>query len=415
MDRALDHEVIRARRLKRWGFRLGAAVPLVLAVVVLPGWLRPSVRRDEIRTARVERGDIEATIHASGIVVPAVERVVASPLEGRVVRKLLQPGAILKAGDPILELDTSGAVLEMDKTTESLAQNANDQAQRRLQMNNRVAALDRKSETQKLDLEMAENRLRQIRALFKEGLASEDMRNESEVAVRKATIQVQQIGEEVLAEKEAFAADMERLQLNQRILSRERDQRRRELDFAATRAEGPGVLTWVIDDDGAVVRRGEILARVADLASFRVEATVSDAYADRLKPGQPVHVLAGEQSLQGTVATILPTIENGALKFTVDLQEASHAGLRHNLRVDVLVVTGFRPQVLRIPRGPFLTGGGDQFQVFVIRGGKAIRTDIRLGLTGHQFVELAEGPEEGEEIILSDLRDLLYARQIRVK
>lgn len=415
MDRVLDPHIIRTRLLRRWGIRGITLLPVLVILTLAPGWFRPSVHRNEIRTGRVERGDIEATVRASGTVIPAVERVVASPLEGRVVRVLLQPGAVVKTGDPILELDTSSALLELEKTTENLAQNTNDQAQRRLRLNNSVAALERLRETQQLDLEMAQNRLSQIRTLFKEGLASGDMLSEAEVAVRKATIQLQQSAEEIQAEKGTFEADMERLRLNQRVLARERNQKQHELDLAATRAERPGVLTWVINDAGAVVRKGEVLARVADLASFRVEATVSDAYAEKLKPGQPVHVLVGEQTLEGALATILPTIENGALKFTVDLKNPSHAGLCHNLRVDVLVITGFRPQVLRIPRGPFLTGGGDRFQVFVIRGGKAFRTDIRLGLMGHQFVELAEGAGEGEEIILSDLRDVLYAKQIRVK
>ena len=176
-----------------------------------------------------------------------------------------------------------------------------------------------------------------------------------------------------------------------------------------------GAITYPWKADGATVGTGEVLARIADLDSFRVEASVADAYASRLEVGRPVRVLIDDEPLPGRVSGILPTIESGAVRFTVDLDEPSHPGLRHNLRVDVLVVTGFRADVLRAPRGPYIQGGGDEHQVFVVRGDRARRTDIRLGLIGHEFYEIVEGLEEGDEIVLSDMRDYLHAREVRVK
>ena len=104
-----------------------------------------------------------------------------------------------------------------------------------------------------------------------------------------------------------------------------------------------------------------------------------------------------------------------ALKFTVDLANAAHPALRHNLRVDVLVVTGFRPGVLRVPRGPYIRGGGELHQVFVVRGNRAVRTDVRLGLIGHEYYELVDGLVEGDEIIVSDMSRRLHAEQIRLR
>jgi HlyD family secretion protein len=277
-----------------------------------------------------------------------------------------------------------------------------------------VAGLERRTETQRLDLEIAQYRLSQHRKLHAEGLTAEDVLRESEVAVKKATIQLKQLEDEVLDARASHGADIERLELDARIVRRELEDTERQLELAMTRAESPGVLTWVIDQAGATVRKGDVLARVADLKSFSVEASVSDAYAGRLEIGQAVHVLVGEQSLTGRLSTILPTIEDGALKFTVELEAASHTALRHNLRVDVLVVTGFRADVLRVPRGPYIRGGGDTHQVFVVRGDRAVRTDVRLGLVGHEYYELLEGLVEGDEIIVSDMHKRLHAREIRV-
>jgi HlyD family secretion protein len=415
MDRELDIRTRRARTFRRAGGGLAALGAIGALLVLGPGWLRPSVRRSNVRISAVERGDLEATLRASGIVVPAFERVLSSPVDARVLRKLKQPGAVLEAGDAILELDTTATRLEIEKIEERLAQNENERTQRRLETENEIAGLEREIETQKLELEIARYRLSQNRKLYDEDLVSEERFKESEVTVKKTEIRLRQLDEEILAARETHKAQVERLDLDAGILRRELEDKLRQLDLAMTRAEGAGVLTWVVDEAGSTVRSGDLLARIADLGSFRVEATISDAYAPRLEVGQAVHVVAGEDSIPARLSRILPTIENGAVRFDVDLEDPSHPRLRHNLRVDVMVVTGFKANVLKIPRGPYIQGGGVQHQVFVVRGDRAARTEVRLGLLGYEFYEVLEGLDEGDEVIVSDVRRKLHATEIRVK
>ena len=84
--------------------------------------------------------------------------------------------------------------------------------------------------------------------------------------------------------------------------------RARQLDLASPRADRAGVLTWVITEEGVSVTKGQALARVADFASFRVDANVSDVHAKRLVVGQPATVRIGDERLDGTVAAINPTV-----------------------------------------------------------------------------------------------------------
>ena len=94
--------------------------------------LRPAVRRDRIRTVRVETGPLDASLTASGTVVPAIEHVISSPIDARVLAVLRQVGDQLKAGDPIVRLDTSASELEAEKMRQSIAIKGNEQAQTRL-------------------------------------------------------------------------------------------------------------------------------------------------------------------------------------------------------------------------------------------------------------------------------------------
>jgi len=72
MDRELEASY-RYRRLGRraaWG--LGGIALCMAILVLLPGWLRPSVARAEIRTGRVDRGPVEGIVEANGVVHAAL-------------------------------------------------------------------------------------------------------------------------------------------------------------------------------------------------------------------------------------------------------------------------------------------------------------------------------------------------------
>ena len=164
------------------------------------------------------------------------------------------------------------------------------------------------------------------------------------------------------------------------------------------RSDRDGVLTWVVAETGATLRRGDVLARVADLSSFRVVATISDVHASRLAAGMPARVkLDDATTVGGTISSIDPRIENGTVRFWVDLDAASHPKLRNNLRVDVYAVTGARGNVLQVRRGSL--GDADRDGVFVVRGDTAVRVPVRFGLGGEENVEIVEGLREGDEVI----------------
>lgn len=98
----------------------------------------------------------------------------------------------------------------------------------------------------------------------------------------------------------------------------------RELELAGIRADRAGVLTRVTPEEGATVQRGDFLARIADLDSFRVEATVSDVYAALLTEGMPVRVAVDGEPLarecqvsRTTVEGYLGVLEDLVLAFRV--------------------------------------------------------------------------------------------------
>jgi HlyD family secretion protein len=418
MDRALDPEVIRSGRRRRFGIGLGAVAVVVGGFALLPGLLRPSVRREALRTARVERGAVEAVLQASGNAVPALERALSSPVDARVERILRRAGEAVSAGDEIVVLDTAAARLDLGRLDDRVAQKESEERQARLALDLELESLAGRAESQRLEASVARYRAEQHKKLRAEGLTSDEALRTSEVEAQKAAIEVEQAERAIAAARSAGAARVDGLALDLGILRKERDEARRLLEQSTARAERDGVVTWVVPQEGATVRRGEVVARVADLGSFRVEATISDVHSARLAVGLPARILLGDahrggQTLAGRVASVNPTIENGVLRFTVELDDPKTAALRNNQRVSVAVTSGHAERTLRVARGSFVEDGGES--LFVVDGGRAVRRPARLGYDVVEIVETPGGPREGDEVILSDLKEYAGLDELRLR
>lgn len=414
MDRDIATEVRRRRVVRR-----AAAVVIALAAIgfsfaATVQWLRPSIRRTDIQTARVVRGAVDATVEASGIVMPEVEQVVSSPVEARVLGVRRRAGDRVRAGDELLTLDTSSTRLDVARLDERIAQKENEAAQLRLRIEENLATLRAQLEQERLDAKIVHLKDDQTHRLRGEGLVSEQDMLLASTAAQKSEITLRQVGENLARAQRTAEAQLAAAALDVSLLRRERDESRRLLDLAMMRAERDGVVTSIVQDEGTTVRRGDVLARIADLSSFRVVATVSDLYVPRLAPGMRARVKVDDAtSVFGSVVAIDPRIENGVAKIHIALDPGAHAKLRNNLRVDVFIVTGRRGGILTVRRGAL---GEEQHEdVFVVRGDRIVRTSVRFGLVGDENVEVVSGAAEGEEIVISNTSDYEGIREIRLK
>lgn len=414
MDRPIETSVRRRAQLRRWLPALAVIVLLASGLVWGADLLRPSVRRDRVRTTRVESGPLEASLTASGTVVPAIEHVISSPIDARVLAVLRRVGDQLTGGDPIVRLDTSDSELVAEKLRQNIALKNNEQARTRLTLESQLIELDGQITSKDLELQALKAALASNQALAKEGLLSQEALRESELKAAQAAVDLGRLRQSRINAEATNRAQLDGLTLEMQSLRAEDAQQRRLLELTTTKSDRDGVLTFVLDEEGALVRKGDVVARVADLTAFRVEATTSDVNASRILTGQPVSVRLDNLVTTGRVSVVEPQMQNGALRFEVALDEPDATWLRSNLRVDVQVITDRKPRVLRVARGPFAQGGGAQ-HVFVLRNDRAYRTPVRLGVSNFDWFEVVEGLAAGDEIIASDMRDYESAPELRVK
>jgi len=401
MDLALDPGIIKRRQRHQV-----LVIAALLATLCLAAWginrlVGPSVEASGLMLAQVRVGNIANTINASGIVIPVHEELVSSPIQTHVAKVHAKLGQQVRAGELLLELDERAVVLAIDSIREQLAQQENRIAALTLELSQKRKQTASAIELLQLDLEAARVRLARSQTLRKAGGVSAEDLLTAELNVRRIEIQLRQQREQIDDNQRVTSINIEGARLQKNILQKQLAQQQQLSGQTRVRAPFAGMLTQLMDEEGASVGNGQLVAKVSELNNYKVEASLSDFHARALGAGQAVLVEQGNVRLAGRVQTILPEIQNGTVKLLVTLAEPNHAMLRNKLRVEVNIVTEQKSHTLLADAGPAFNGRGPQ-EIFVVRDGVARKTTLDIGASDGKSVEILSGARAGERLIISD-------------
>lgn len=415
MDVDISTDEYRKRKKKNW-------IIAVISLIVLTGliWafgfgLQPSIKRSAIRTALAETGDIENTLSASGEVQPEFEQVIISPITATIQQILLDAGSTVKTGDKILELDKESTQLSFDKQTDQLELKKNGIAKLKLDLDKSFFDLKINDSIQAMEISSLRADLENAKRLEKAGGGTRESIETAQMKLRIAELKKKQLENDIKVKQQTMNMDIRESELSAQIQAKDLQEFQSKLKKAHIVASRNGVLTYVNKNLGSKVNEGEVLARLADLGSFRVTGTISDTYADQLKLGMAAVVKINDVQLRGTLTNIEPSVQNNALSFELELVEPSNALLRPRLHVEVFIITAARTNIIRVANGPAFKGAQVQ-DIFILKAdGNAERRTITTGLSSFDFIEIEQGIQAGETVIISDLSMYKNVNVLKVK
>jgi HlyD family secretion protein len=339
--------------------------------------------------------------------------VVSSPGASRVARVLAKPGQQVKQGELLLELDDREIRLTLESLKEQLAQQENKIVGLGLDMDQKLKQIRSAIELLEIDLQASRALRERNRKLRESGLVSGQDLLSSELNVQRNEVQLRQQRELSEDTRRVTASGIAAAKLQAEILQKQIARQEGLLQQTRVAAPFSGMLTSLVEEEGASVAAGQLVARVSELNNYRVEATLSDFHARLLAAGQPVRVEQNGEVLPGRVHTILPEIQNGTIKLLVDLDQPHNPQLRNKMRVDVNVVTARLANVLVIDSGAAFNGKGRQ-PVFAVRGGTARKALLTLGASDGKVVEVVDGAQPGDRFIVSDTSNFRDLDNIRI-
>ncbi len=408
MDTPISSLEKRKYNLRQWFKYLFILALIIAGIFLLRNLLKTEVKKEDFIFAYVERGDMENTISASGMVIPSFEQQINAPVSTEIKQIHLNSGTRVEPNDLILSLDDEYINLEFASLKDQLELKKNNITKLKLEYHKDLKELDYEDQIKGLRLSSLEASLTDMQRLKTIGSATQEEVEQAALNVQIEKLEKKKLENQLNFRKKVISSDERNLELEVLIQDKKLRELSRKLQETAVRAPRGGVITWVNENIGQKVNEGDPLVRIANLESFRIEATCSDRYSNLIKVGMPVKVRVNRTMIEGVINSILPAVENNTIAFVVLLNESNHQDLRPNMRVEVFIISDKKEDVVKVRNGSAFTGGVEQ-EVFVVEGSKAIKRKVKIGLTNTEFVELrGENIQPGEQIIISDMQDFIH-------
>lgn len=365
----------------------------------------PSVNRATVWMDGVKRGEMIRQVRGPGTleVLPEAITWVAARTRGRIDRRVLLPGVevepdtiILELSNPELEQELRDAeyqlraqqaeLADLRVTVESQLLNqqsmattvASDYRQAQLQ-----AEADTRLHAEKLIGELIVKRS-QVRA---EELATRNEIEQQRLEIATASVDAQ------LAAKRATVEQFRALY----------NLRRSQKAALTVRAGISGVLQEVPVEVGQEVTPGANLARVAQPDKLKAQLRIAETQAKDIEVGQKAIIDTRNGVIQGKVIRIDPAVQEGTVTVDVELIGELPKGARPDLSVDGTIELERLDDVLYVGR-PAYGQAESTIGLFKLLddGETAVRTQVRLGRSSVNTIEVIQGLNEGDQVILSD-------------
>jgi RND family efflux transporter MFP subunit len=312
--------------------------------------------------ARAEKRDLDFKVEVSGDVTPAFQLDVKAEVGGKLKSLNVEPGAVVKAGDLVVEVD------DRDLQTE------------------RESALT-EIEGAKLQVEKNRRNFERAKDLFESKLISREVYDN--------------LSSEFALAENSLVKSERRLQLVE-------DRLRKTKVLAPM--DGTVLTVPVIEGQvviaAASVNSGTTLMTIANLTKLLVETHINQVDVARLEMDQKVKLRAEsfkDMLMEAKISFIAPvaTVKNNVKGFQVQaLIETPSDRLRPGMTVMMTVPIASASGAVSVPIGAVFKGAGNARVVYVRNGDSTEKREVKVGVTNLDYAQILNGVEPGEQILL---------------
>ena len=409
-------------KMIRRGLIATTGLILVAGITVAVSRLQPAAPGVDRRTLwldKVKRGPMLREVRGVGTLVSEDILWVPAVVQGRVLQILVEPGAPVEPNTVLLELHNPELVLELfnakteweSTVTRQAAQKVDLQSgllQKKADLVGRQAIYDQA----KLQLEVDEKE-------FQGDLISLQRITLSRASVKQAE-DLLRINQQCLEmyEKETIPAQLAETEAAVRKAKSLLDLKDKQVQSLHVRAGMAGVLAQIPNkiELGQSVSPSTIVAKITNPKKLKAQLKVPEAQARDVTLGLMAEVDTHHGTVMGKVSRIDPTVMEGNVTVDVSLGASLPQGARPDLSVVGTITIEKLDDVLNVGRPVFASSEGPSELFKVVDDGRyAIRSRVQFGRTSVSTIEVLEGLQVGDEIILSDMSQWDGTDRIRLK
>jgi len=402
MDRQIEKKKWPPRKIAAVA---GAAVFVLVVLYLLLFQFSGStlnVDTERITVSTVARGPFLEFIPQQGTVMPIMRYSLETTEGGRVEKRFLEAGTMVKAGDPIVQLVNTNLLLDIMWRDTDFVQQSNALRQTRLNMEQYRQGLRQEMNQVENDLAKQKTTYERYRKLHENQLVSdlefERIRLDYEYQVRNRDIVAESQKKELEYREEQISSLEDQLRRMEANLKTSKQ----KLDDLIIRAPIAGQLTLLDAEIGAFKNPGENIGQIDDLNAYSVRALIDEHYITRVEAG-----LKGEFDLAGKgydlkVRRVFPAVRDNRFEVDFDFVGEAPPDLRRGQTLHIRLQLGDVAEAVLLARGGFWEAtGGNWVYKLDASGKKALKHPVRLGRYNPEVYEVLEGLEPGDKVITS--------------
>ncbi len=364
----------------------------------------PNAEKGEVWMDTVKRGQMLREVRGLGSLVPEEILNIPAPYDGRVVRRYMLPGVnvtedtlLVELRNPDMEQQELDAQLNVQTAESDLANLKANIERDRLAQRSTLAQIEANYKNAKARSERDE-------VLFKQGLLLQLDYNTSKINYEQLSTQYTVAQEQGKALEQSLAAQLKAKEVSVQQLRNLAQLKREQLDLLKVRAGVAGVLQEVLVQPGSRVGPGTNLAVVVQPKRLKAELKVPETQAKDVQIGQLASIDTRNGVIAGRVSRIDPAVREGSVVVDVRLEGALPPGARPDLSVDGTIQIEKLDNVIYVgkPTNAAENGMTELFRVSA-DGKEATRQKVKLGRSSVNTIEVLEGLQVGDRVILSDM------------
>ena len=389
---------------KRHQRLLIVAAGVVVLLVMLTVWLlrfsgiNSSVDRARLTLATVERGLFVRDVAADGQVVAASSPTLYA-IESGIIALRVHAGDAVKKGEVLAVIDSPALTAKLSQEQATLESMRVDWQRSQMDAASKLRQLTDAFDQAKVDRSTAQRESERSRKAFELGsyselaaLKAQDALEKADFTFRQARADFESAPKQTQFDVSSKKSLFDRQQLVVTDL-------RRQVDALQVQSPVDGRVGQVQVAERASVAKDAPLLSVIDLSLLEVEIKVPESLARDLQPGMGATLEGDGRQWQATLSGVSPEVVAGEVTARLRFMGAVPVGLRQSQRLAVRILIDRRADVMTVERGSFVDQ--DAGFAYVVHDGVAERRAVRLGAQSVQKVEILEGLNVGDQIVVS--------------
>jgi RND family efflux transporter MFP subunit len=366
----------------------------------------PSVERSAIWTDTVKRGPLVRQVRGPGTLVPREDRIrlIPAETEATVVRIRVLPGAkvtpdtvVMDLVDPTLTQQLLDAQLTL-KGAEADYQNTRAKVESDL-MTQRAGAATVGADQQQAALQAQTDKSLYDLGVIS-GLTYSASKGKSDELKERDDLEKQRLKLNQATITTQLAVSQAKVEQAKAMLAL----KQKQLDALSVKAGIDGVLVDLPHQVGEHVAPGITLAKVVQPDQLKASLKIAETQARDIQIGQPAEIDTHNGVIPGKVQRIDPAVQNGTVTVDVELLGALPQGARPDLSVDGTIDLDRMADVVYVGR-PALGNENSTISLFRLSadGTTAVKVPVKVGRASVNSIQVLEGLQPGDTVVLSDM------------